>query len=96
MAEPVVPSYTQGWVVARQGGVLNASLSPHPKSRLTQHMPIKAMAYVFSGSCDSEITLEWVAENRLRVSYSIGDGVTLTKWPRTRDGAVTLEYRLIQ
>jgi hypothetical protein len=54
------------------------------------------MAYVFSGSCDSEITLEWVAENRLRASYSIGDGVTLTKWLRTRDGAVTLEYRLIQ
>jgi hypothetical protein len=56
----------------------------------------EAMAYVFSGSCGSEITLDWAAENRLRVSYSIGDGVTLTKWPRTRDGAVTLEYRLIQ
>ena len=55
-----------------------------------------AMAYVFSGSCGSEITLDWAAEDRLRVSYSIGKGVTLTKWPRTRDGAVALEYRVIQ
>jgi hypothetical protein len=52
--------------------------------------------YVFSVSCDSSVTLEWAAEDRLRVSYSLGDAVTVTQKPHTQDSTVTLEYAVLQ
>jgi hypothetical protein len=56
----------------------------------------ESMNYVFSGSCSSDITLEWAADDRLRVAYSIGRGVSVTQWPRTKEGAVALENRIVQ
>jgi hypothetical protein len=53
-------------------------------------------SYVFSGRCSSDIAFEWATDNRLRVAYSIGEGTTVTQKPRTNDGAVTVEYKLLQ
>ncbi len=53
-------------------------------------------SYVFSGRCSSDITFEWSANNRLRIAYTIGDGTTVTQKPRTSDGAVAVEYKLLQ
>jgi len=56
----------------------------------------ESFSYVFSGRCSSDITFEWAADNRLRVVYTIGEGNTVTQKPRTSDGAVALEYKILQ
>jgi len=56
----------------------------------------ESFSYVFPGGCSSDIAFEWVATNRLRVAYTIGEGTTVTQRARTADGAVALEYRLLQ
>jgi hypothetical protein len=54
-------------------------------------------SYVFSVTCDSNVVnLEWAAEDRLRVSYSIGDGVTATLRPHNKDKSVALEYSAVR
>jgi hypothetical protein len=54
------------------------------------------LSYVFSISCGSDVKLEWATEERLRVSYSIAGGATVTQWPRTHDNSVALEYTVLQ
>ena len=57
----------------------------------------ESFAYVFSDRCSSsDITFEWATDNRLRVAYTIGEGITVTQRPHTKDGAVALEYRILQ
>lgn len=55
----------------------------------------QSFSYVFSARCSSDIAFEWAADDRLRVAYSIGEGTSVTQKPRTSDGAVAVEYKLL-
>jgi hypothetical protein len=55
-----------------------------------------SMAYVFSVSCSSKIALEWIADDRLRITYSVGEGVSVTQSPRSKEGAVAVDYQILQ
>jgi len=78
-----------GWC-AQYIAIASANTAFSPQTATETH------AYVFSGRCSSDITLEWAANNRLRIAYTIGSGTWVHQKPRTSDGAVAVEYKLLQ